>query len=581
MDIKTAKDLFDNVDEFTGEQLIDLETIVVPDDVIKQKDYSQNLDEISKDVLFEGLLGYGLFEEKIPAFLTSEGFYEFCKSEKNDNDDIFNNYQDPTKYIQYESIRNINIPRNISIPNPIAYRNLCYELSENWDKIKDYFRETTVGQQHKISRIHIRKIRDQKKIFEMCYEDLEEGDLEEGTIPKVYDEIEEKHLFEVSHKNFCADDYPEPLLLIGAKYMVKADISNCFPSIYTHSIPWALVGKVHSKGNRDPDEWFNKLDFVTRNTKDSETQGIHIGPHASNLISEIILVKVDEELYNKGYKYIRHIDDYTCYVKSSEKADEFLIDLSVALKKYSLTLNHRKTEIEELPLASSEHWIRKLNRFVFVNKEKKIGLNEVRSFLDIALELMKENKNNSAIINYAIQIIARNKMTRKAEEYLINTIHHLVLLYPYLIQLLDKKVFEVFDVSDEEIKNITNNIYDIGLKNNLYEAMSYAVFFSLKYKFSISDSLFTEAKNSNNTIFMLLSYLHDKKFNYKNIQFKEYKKLAQELLDDMDEYWLFIYEVLTAGLFVEQEGYWKKMKQKKVTFVKIPERKINEIEIPF
>ena len=27
------------------------------------------------------------------------------------------------------------------------------------------------------------------------------------------------------------------------KYIVKTDIENCFPSMYTHSLPWALVGK--------------------------------------------------------------------------------------------------------------------------------------------------------------------------------------------------------------------------------------------------------------------------------------------------------------------------------------------------
>ena len=267
--------------------------------------------------------------------------------------------------------------------------------------------------------------------------------------------------------------------------------------------------------------------------------------------------------------------------KSKEEADQFLIDLSTELKKYSLTLNHGKTEIEELPLASSEHWIRKLNRFVFVNKEDKIGLNEVRAFLDIALELMKENKNNSAIINYAIQILARHKMTPRAEDYLIKTVHHLVLLYPYLIQLLDNKVFEVFNVTADDKMSITNDIYQMGVNNNLHEAKCYAIYFALKYCFPISDSLFEQSKDSNDSIFMLLSYLHDKKFNFKNPQFKEYKKLAKELVDDMDEYWLFVYEVLTAGLFDSNDSYWKKMKQAGVTFVEIDEKPILDDNIPF
>ena len=35
--------------------------------------------------------------------------------------------------------------------------------------------------------------------------------------------------------------------MAGAQYLVEADIAACFPSIYTHCIPWALHGKVRVK----------------------------------------------------------------------------------------------------------------------------------------------------------------------------------------------------------------------------------------------------------------------------------------------------------------------------------------------
>ena len=79
---------------------------------------------------------------------------------------------------------------------------------------------------------------------------------------------EKKHLFEMLHKDFYEDDYPEPHLLIGKRYQVKADISNFFPSIYTHSIPWALIGKKLSKENKDGEKfWFNEIDLYIRNQK--------------------------------------------------------------------------------------------------------------------------------------------------------------------------------------------------------------------------------------------------------------------------------------------------------------------------
>ncbi len=46
---------------------------------VKEKTYFECLDEISQNKLFKGLLGYGMFVERIPNFLTSKPFYRYCK----------------------------------------------------------------------------------------------------------------------------------------------------------------------------------------------------------------------------------------------------------------------------------------------------------------------------------------------------------------------------------------------------------------------------------------------------------------------------------------------------------------------
>lgn len=519
-----------------------------------KKTYYDNLKEISEDELFDGLLGYGLFAEKLPPFLTGELFLNFCKTPPSGF--IFE--KNPTKYINYDSMRNINIPRSLAIPNPIAYRNQCNILKVNWNRLLTYFKYKTRHHTHKISRIHIRKIDNRFKIFESCYQNMDDIDLND------YPDLEPNYLFEMNHKNFCTDDYPEPDLLIGKNYIVKADISTCFPSIYTHSIPWALVTKSYSKKNTSPSEWFNEIDFYVRNLKEAETHGILIGPHASNLISEIILVNIDSIL-SKKYDYIRNIDDYTCYLKTFEDAEQFLIDLSIELKKFGLILNHKKTEINKLPLASTEHWIRKIKTFIFSEDPLNLKLTEVRAFLDIALDLMKDNKENSAILNYAIKVLSKRKMTKNAENYFIKTIHHLVLIYPYLIPILDEKIFKPFEIAPNYIEEISKNIFDMGIEKKLYEAMSYALFFSLKYDFKVSDNLFPLINNNRDTILMLLAYLHDLKNNNHSSIMKSYKNLAKLLIDDIDEYWLYVYEVLPKSLL---KRYWKTLKENNITFIK-------------
>ena len=87
------------------------------------------------------------------------------------------------------------------------------------------------------------------------------------------------NLFEMNYSNWKIDGTPEPDLLIGMRYIVKADISKCFQSIYTHSLTWALIGKEAAKTNRYGN-WYNDIDKFSQNIKDGETHGLLIGPHA-------------------------------------------------------------------------------------------------------------------------------------------------------------------------------------------------------------------------------------------------------------------------------------------------------------
>lgn len=511
------------------------------------------MDEISSDELFDGLLGYGLFSEKIPPIFTSEAFSKWSKAQE---EKTFTDKQSRKKnvdwecygkdYIRYDHMRNINIPRPLAIPNPIAYRNQCKTLSDSWGELKTYFKAKTNNQSHKISRIHIRKLKNKK------------------------------HLFEMNYKNFLKDDSDiKNGLSIGSRYVVKADISNCFPSIYTHSIPWAVVGKESAKQHKKDTEWFNQIDKFTRNLKFGETHGVLIGPHTSNIISEIVLIAIDCELAKKGCKYTRHIDDYFCFVKTHKKAEQFLLNLSSELKKYELTLNHKKTEIIELPVASVEHWVNKMNSFCFSQKKDSGGNvymshKELKSYLDLAIELLGKT-SNTAIINYAIKVIAKKKLREYSQKYYLKRIHHLLLLYPYLVTLIDEFVFEKFDIELDEKKQIANNIFELGLDRQFYEASSYALFFAIKHNFEleIDGELADIAIDSDDCIFMMLAYLYDKKNNKKIEQYskqaKNKNKNENENDNEFDRYWLFVYEVLGAD---DLEEPYKSMKKKKISFVK-------------
>lgn len=499
------------------------------------KSYFDYSNEISKDELLEGLLGYGMFPEKVPPIFTSEALYEYC---------IANGYDwlDKKEHsaISYESMRNISIPRILSIPYPTTYINQCKFISDKWDDIQQYFRERTESNSFKKSQIHIRKIHDKKQLFEMNYKDF---DSKYGLL--------------------------ETEISIGAKYVVKADISNCFPSIYTHAISWSLAGIEEAKRNqKDNSKWYNQLDFYTRALKDNETHGVLIGPHSSNLISEIILVAVDNEL--QQYNYTRCIDDYTCFVSSQQKAENFLIDLANALKKYDLLLNHKKTEIIKLPVSSEDYWVTSLKSFQIPNE---ISVTFLRRYLNTAIDLANKT-GNMAVMNFVIKTLSTKSFRPLALGYYTNIIHNLLLLFPYLLPIIEDNVFIPLNIDTGRIEKIANDIYEDGSKYSRFEGMSYAIYYSIKYNFQLRNDLIDKVKLKEDCIFMLLSYLHDIKY-LRGVK-QQYKDIANEIQNDYiskDKFWLFIYEILPKDDLKDSclrslKGRSGKNSYKKVSFIK-------------
>lgn len=501
------------------------------------KKYSEYLDEISESDLYEGLLGYGMFADKLPPVFTSVPFLSYCLQ----NTPTFTDFE-WSDYIRYSSMRNVNIPRPLGIPSPMKYYSLCKILRDNWRLLQQHFQQQTVDHEYRISRIHIRKMSGRKALFEMNY------------------------------KNWHSDGNPETDLLFShksaSKYIVRADISTCFPSIYTHSLPWALVGKDKAKKTcKDMALWYNKIDSACAAMKNGETHGLIIGPIASNLLSEIVLTVVDKKLYDKGYRYSRNIDDYECYTESYEQSQCFLHDLEEALSEYDLPLNHKKTFISALPVAATEKWIHKLNSSLAIAKDI-INYKDANAYLDLAIGLAN-NYGDSAILKYAIKALSSKQLTENAKKLAAQRIMHLSAIYPYLVQLMETYVFGPFDVTIEHIKQYADALYIDALSSHNYEAISYAIYFSLKYGFTLDKLDIEWVIDRGDCVLLLMTWLYYLKLNRNNIRASDLKQLkteAKRLMDvDMGRYWLFCYEALSAGSL---KGDWAKLKKAGVTFLR-------------
>lgn len=180
------------------------------------------------------------------------------------------------------------------------------------------------------------------------------------------------------------------------KYLLKTDIKNFYPSIYTHSIPWALHGKsfIRQPNNRQNYDFIgNRLDKLFQNANDGCTNGVPIGPVVSDIISEIVLSGVDREL-SKSLKndvvVVRFKDDYRILAKGETEGRAVIKALQAALKEYRLELNDGKTEINRLPNGLFRRWV---SEYHAVNPQPK-SYYEYKRFKEVYLSVIEIDKNN-------------------------------------------------------------------------------------------------------------------------------------------------------------------------------------------
>lgn len=283
-------------------------------------------------------------------------------------------------------------------------------------------------------------------------------------------------------------------------------------------------------------------------------------------MSEIILCAIDEELSKKYDSYIRNIDDYICYANTKEDADNFIIDLNRELRKYDLLLNHKKTEIYELPICVVETWIHKIQNHMTTFQKFKdyIDYREIQAFIDFIIKLVSENADNNSVVLYAVKALKDFNLTKNAQEYLVKSVVSLSLLYPYLVPILGKYIFEKYEVGTNQIQKYANMIYERYIHKNNYEACSFALLYAIDSNSKIDCIDVEIIKSSQDCILMLMAFIYCKKNNLTS-EIKQLEQYAKELegKGEMDQYWLFVYECLE-----EVSGEWGTMKKNKVSFLK-------------
>jgi hypothetical protein len=244
----------------------------------------------------------------------------------------------------------------------------------------------------------------------------------------------------------------------GARYLLKVDVNQFYPNIYTHAIPWALDGKDVAKANlaaKNPATTGDRFDKALRSMNDGQTLGVPIGPDASLVASEVILAAVDAELSAscRGvFRGFRYVDDYELACSTLRHAEEVLVKLQSILAKYELQPNPRKTEIVELPCALDGPWAHELASFIISPSSTPVRQrNDLIALFSRAFDIASEDPEKS-VLRYAVSRIQNIDVSPKGWRVFQNCLLGVATADPATLPTVYGTLFRVADASRHAVE---------------------------------------------------------------------------------------------------------------------------------
>jgi len=278
----------------------------------------------------------------LPPYLHFDQLITFVKAKMGDSQlaDLCKKSADgkplyPSKYeaVNYRILSNKDGAyswRPLEIIHPVLYIDLVNLLTEdsNWKAIIDRFNEFSKG--------HVQCIG-------IPRESTNEDSDTVSSIKNWWEKIEQQSLRKALEFN----------------YIYATDIADCYGSIYTHSVEWALHadGKAGIKADRlagtNTNSLGRQIDSKLQNMNHGQTNGLPQGSVLMDFIAEIVLGYADIELTKKidelgidsnSFHILRYRDDYRILVNDPPIGHTILRELNQVLYELGLKMHAGKTK---------------------------------------------------------------------------------------------------------------------------------------------------------------------------------------------------------------------------------------------
>ena len=160
----------------------------------------------------------------------------------------------------------------------------------------------------------------------------------------------------------------------GASGILHIDISEFYKSIYTHTLSAIKLGIDGAKEaflQDSQDEDYRKyvaFDDRIRRLNGARTNGILVGPYMSRIISEAILARVDIDLRESKFVFVRYADDYEIAIYREDELEDVKSKLVSIFERYSFRINNEKTFYEQYPFYMFRNYEKVIRRLLGKDK---------------------------------------------------------------------------------------------------------------------------------------------------------------------------------------------------------------------
>lgn len=255
-------------------------------------------------------------------------------------------------------------------------------------------------------------------------------------------------------------------LALKYEYILHTDISDCYGSIYTHSVPWAIHSKPVAKAQRRDQKLIgNVIDKHLQDMAFGQTNGIPQGSVLMDFIAEMVLGYADLELSERikrdniqDYEIIRYRDDYRIFSNNPQTAEHIAKLLTETLIELGMRLNEQKTIVSNNIIKSSI----KSDKLYWMSARKEAK--GIQEHLLIIHKLSELHPNSGSLSKALLKFYNRVKGIKETNQ-------NIKVLVSILVDIMYKNP-RTYPISSAILSKLLSLIPETDKKNEILDLVS-------------------------------------------------------------------------------------------------------------